>query len=91
MKDPLKQGLKPADDYNLAIDDVEVEVKDPLKQGLKPLSGVHRPGLFWVEVKDPLKQGLKLTIVTVIPYYSISWSERSIKTRIETKIEGWAV
>ena len=37
-----------------------------------------------VEVKDPLKQGLKLNPFMMLVSVLLSWSERSIKTRIET-------
>ena len=39
-------------------------------------------------MKDPLKQGLKLNIPGLSSIAYISWSERSIKTRIETTVFG---
>ena len=62
----------------------KVEVKDPLKQGLKLCEQVTGSSREVVEVKDPLKQGLKHYITVVEPQGRGGWSERSIKTRIET-------
>ena len=61
-------------------------MKDPLKQGLKPAVGsekcTYSPS---VEVKDPLKQGLKPAYLGGRSSEKFGWSERSIKTRIETR------
>ena len=86
VKDPLKQGLKHIWlEVNLYVSCI-VEVKDPLKQGLKLfITPDGSESVECVEVKDPLKQGLKQPLLDWV--YNLSnqgWSERSIKTRIET-------
>ena len=60
-------------------------MKDPLKQGLKHQTKQNiQQSFYYVEVKDPLKQGLKHQKLMFGSHFRNGWSERSIKTRIET-------
>ena len=43
-QDPLKQGLKPDDDFIKAVDEC-IREQDPLKQGLKQQLSYSRVGL----------------------------------------------
>ena len=77
----IKQGLKhPLLRYSFIHLSVEVKI---IKQDWNFGYGVINS--YICEVKDPLKQGLKHYICNNKIKSVISWSERSIKTRIETR------